>query len=329
MKTSDVSLLCLSLAVLPLLLSGGCTKEAAARGAEPVYTWPRWGGPDGNWVSRETGWNPAALNREAPVSLDGGYRRRVLERGHPGGTPLHHGRRQHHPNRHLPECRHRQGDLEKHPNVPGQTPAEHARHRRGLAVHPEQRRAGELSEHQQWKNPLVETLGQGVGDAATELGVRGITGRGGHLLMLPATVTGLALEKGQRKPDLEEPLHGSSTTTQPAGQHLRHPDALHQGQSAAPAAVQLGSAYTRSKWKRAPRTGSCDIQTPILSRTSGTTSSTRVFVDGRVFISSAYGMGCALLDVSTGRPHTVWQNDKPVRRRSPLPPRRRVPVRVS
>lgn len=26
------------------------------------FDWPRWGGPDGNWVSQETGWDPQALN---------------------------------------------------------------------------------------------------------------------------------------------------------------------------------------------------------------------------------------------------------------------------
>jgi len=46
-------------ATLAVLL-GGCGQDPA-RGAEQVYSWPRWGGPDGNWVSRETDWNPKAL----------------------------------------------------------------------------------------------------------------------------------------------------------------------------------------------------------------------------------------------------------------------------
>ena len=27
------------------------------------FDWPRWGGPDGNWTSTETSWNPKALER--------------------------------------------------------------------------------------------------------------------------------------------------------------------------------------------------------------------------------------------------------------------------
>jgi outer membrane protein assembly factor BamB len=34
---------------------------------EEGYSWPRLGGPDGNWVSKETGWNPEALSGNAPV----------------------------------------------------------------------------------------------------------------------------------------------------------------------------------------------------------------------------------------------------------------------
>jgi len=67
MKYGTATALCWTAAAFLLLLVGACEKQAAGDTGQ-VCSWPRWGGPDGNWVSKETGWNPEALNGSSPVA---------------------------------------------------------------------------------------------------------------------------------------------------------------------------------------------------------------------------------------------------------------------
>lgn len=57
MKISQMIQRTLSVGILAAILTV-CTMVANSQG----FDWPRWGGPDGNWISQETGWNPLALS---------------------------------------------------------------------------------------------------------------------------------------------------------------------------------------------------------------------------------------------------------------------------
>jgi len=80
MKISRLKLFILTLWALTIILVS-CAKGSLIGG----FDWPRWGGPDGNWISKEKSWNPKAL--VAPrilwtTDLSYGYSNVAIEGGH-------------------------------------------------------------------------------------------------------------------------------------------------------------------------------------------------------------------------------------------------------
>jgi outer membrane protein assembly factor BamB len=258
--------------------------------------WPRWRGPEGNGISRETRWNPQALAGEPKIlwqasigigfssmAVSGGY---VYAMGNQSGTDTVY-------------C----FDLEtgrevwthSYPCAVGSYPGPRATPTVEDGIVYTLSREGHLfaldaaTGRVRWQRHLVRDFGAG----APGWDFAGSPVLAGDRIILNASRSGLAVDKNTGRA-LWISARGSAGYATPVLAELRsRPGAVIFGETAT-YGVELdsGDVLWSFDWRNSSEVNGAD---PVV-------------FDGKVFVASAYGKGCALYDVSGRSPRVIWQN---------------------
>ena len=259
--------------------------------------WPRWRGPEGNGISRETRWSPRALADGAKVlweasigvgfsspAVAGGY---VYAMGNESGTDTVY-------------CL----DLETGREVwthsyacaVGSYPGPRATPTVADGVVYTLSREGHLfaldarSGRVRWERHIARDFGA----MAPGWDFAGSPVIAGDRLILNANRSGLALDKDSGEA-LWISARGRAGYATPVLTDLRgRPGAVIFGETAAYGVeLESGDVLWSFDWRNSSDVNAAD---PVV-------------FDQKVFVASAYGKGCALYDVSGRSPRAIWQND--------------------
>ena len=268
-------------------------------GAVGLYgqDWPRWRGPEGNGLSRETRWNPRALAGQPRIqwqasigtgfsspAVAGGY---VYVMGNQNGTDTVH-------------CL----DMEtgrvvwthSYPCALGSYPGPRATPAVDGQVLYTLSREGHLfaleaaTGRVRWQRHLVNDFGA----LPPSWDFAGSPVVAGDRVILNAGRSGLALDKSSGRLLWSSPRGRGGYATPVLAEYGGRPAAVIFGESAT-YGVELssGEVLWSFDWRTSNLVNAAD---PVV-------------FDGKVFVASGYGKGCALYDVTKRSPAPVWQNN--------------------